>query len=151
VDLARYKLTSSEDFLEYSFYSDGPKGIIRKMIRFTKNETPLGNIYNLGFGDWNEQEQRIDDLIKSSNQDVEKIFATIAAAVVDFSNHYPDAIIYAEGSTSARTRRYQMEINKYLAEIESVFKVFGNLEHELFVPFKPGIKYLSFIAVRKTI
>jgi hypothetical protein len=44
-----------------------------------------------------------------------------------------------------------MEINKYLNEILLEFKVFGELENELYVSFKPGINYLSFIAYRKTV
>jgi ribonucleotide monophosphatase NagD (HAD superfamily) len=109
------------------------------------------NLYNLAFGDWNEEEQRLDDLINSNNQDTDKIFATIAAAIMDFNKHYPGATIYVIGSTPARTRLYQMQINKYLDEIAIDFEVFGVIEHEQLVPFGPGIKYLSFIARRKSL
>jgi hypothetical protein len=109
------------------------------------------NLYNLAFGDWNEEEQRLDDLITSNNQDTDKIFATIAAAIIDFNKHYPWATIYVIGSTPARTRLYQMQISKYLDEIAIDFEVFGVIEYEKLVPFSPGIKYLSFIARRKSL
>jgi hypothetical protein len=149
VELEQYKFEASKEFLEYTFYSEGPRGNIKKMIRSTL-EVMLGlRYYNLSFGDWNDELKIIDDLAKSNNQDIEKIFATIATAVLDFCTHYPDAIIYAIGSTPARTRRYQMELNKYLKEIETDFELFGFIEDKGFISFRPGINYLSFLAFRK--
>jgi hypothetical protein len=77
------------------------------------------------------------------------VLATVAATVIDFCNHYPNALICAEGSTFSRTRRYQMGINKYWQEIEPNFDVFGLIENEGFIPFKPGKNYLAFVVRRK--
>ena len=71
----------------------------------------------------------------SNNQDAERVLATVASTVIDFTDHYPDVIIYAEGSTDSRTRRYQMGINKYWSEIDPIFEVFGLMENQGFQPF----------------
>ena len=80
LDLEKYEIIASKDFLEYSFYSEGPKGKIRKMVRFSEKQKYGGMYYNLGFGDWNDKWHIIDDLAKSNNGDTSKILATIAAA-----------------------------------------------------------------------
>lgn len=149
MNLEQYNIEAAPDFMEYSFYSDGPKGAIKKVVRFTKVDLPTFNYYNLGFGDWNEQEKRINDFVVSNNQDAERVLATVAATVIDFSNHYPDALIYAEGSTTSRTRRYQMGINKYWQDISELFEVFGLIENEGFKPFERGKNYLAFVVRKK--
>ena len=46
-------LYKSEDSLKiYEFKSEGPKGVIHKMVEYS--ETGTKNIYNLAFGDFNE-------------------------------------------------------------------------------------------------
>lgn len=149
MNLEQYNIEASNDFLEYHFYSEGPKGAIKKVVRFTKVNASSFTYYNLGFGDWKEEDNAIDDFVISNNQDAERVLATVAATVMDFSNHYPDFFIYAEGSTNSRTRRYQMGINKYWKEIESIFEVFGLVENEGFKSFEKGRNYLAFIIRRK--
>lgn len=149
MNLEHYNIEVSQDFLEYIFYSQGPKGAIKKIVRFSKVIFGQVAYFNLGFGDWNERENRIDDFVVSNNRDAELVLATVAATVMDFTNHYPEAIIYAEGSTTSRTRRYQMGINKYWVEIEPLFEVFGLIEDEGFIPFESGRNYLAFVVRRK--
>nr|WP_243771921.1 hypothetical protein [Mucilaginibacter rubeus] len=50
-DLERYPYINSNDFQDYEFYSDGPKGWIKKIVMFTKIPNSAPPIYNLGFGD----------------------------------------------------------------------------------------------------
>jgi hypothetical protein len=149
MNLEQYNIEAAPDFMEYSFYSDGPKGAIKKVVRFTKVNFSSFIYYNLGFGDWNEQEKRIDDFVVSNNQDAERVLATVAATVIDFSNHYPDVLIYAQGSTSSRTRRYQMGINKYWQDISALFEVYGLIEDEGFNPFERGTNYIAFVVKKK--
>lgn len=96
MNLEQYNIEVTEDFLEYNFYSKGPKGAIKKIVRFTKVKVSHHTYYNLGFGDWNERENRIDDFIISNNRDAERVLATVAATVIDFTDHFPDVLIYAE-------------------------------------------------------
>jgi hypothetical protein len=68
MNLERYPIKASADFHEFKFLSIGPKGEIKKMVQFT--EMPVADsalkIYNLAFGDYNEEtENLIDDLIVS--------------------------------------------------------------------------------------
>ena len=51
MQLPRYLYRTNNNFLDYEFNSIGPKGSIKKVVRFTQ----IGvNIYNLGFGDLEE-------------------------------------------------------------------------------------------------
>jgi hypothetical protein len=145
----RYKYQVSESFLDYEFCSEGPKGSIKKVVRFTLVSLPSYNYYNLGFGDWNEEEKKIDDFVVSNNMDAERVLATVASTIMDFTAFYPDAILYVEGSTASRTRRYQMGINKYWHEIDTMFEVYGLVEGQGFLPFKPGRNYIAFVIKRK--
>jgi hypothetical protein len=149
MNLRHYNLEATKDFLEYNFYSQGPKGSIKKIVRFTKVTASGFTYYNLGFGDWDEKNDAIDDFVISNNQDADRVLATVAASVIDFSDHYPEVFIYAEGSTISRTRRYQMGINKFRNEIESFFEIFGLVENEGFVPFEPGKNFKAFVVKRK--
>ena len=141
-----YEYLVSEDQFKYQFYSEGPKGKIRKVIAFIP--ICLDNFsFNLAFGDLDDN-GIFNDLITSNNHDAEKVLATVARAVISFTNLYPRAFIYAEGSTPSRTRRYQMGINKFWNEIESDFNVYG-LINEGFEPFRSGKNYMAFAVKRK--
>ncbi|THU39383.1 hypothetical protein FAM09_12815 [Niastella caeni] len=148
--LAHYDYLVSEDFLSYEFFSEGPKGKIRKVVLFSRVNLYGKFYFNLAFGDFNEA-GNFNDLVISNNQDAEKVLATVAQAVIKFTNVYPEALIVAEGSTPSRTRRYQMGINKFLKEIELDFKVFGLLNNGGFEPFRSGENYKAFAVTRKNI
>ena len=149
MNLEKYNYQASISFLDYEFYSEGPKKSIKKVVRFSLVSLPSFTYYNLGFGDWNETQKKIDDFVVSNNNDAERVLATVAATVIDFTNHYPGVIIYAEGSSFSRTRRYQMGINKYWGEIKPLFEVYGLIENEGFQPFEHGINYKAFVVKRK--
>src|SRR5688572_14342054 len=142
MNLSYYDYLMSEDFLSYYFCSDGPNGNIKKIVLFTLVKLPSNSYFNLSFGDLNE-DGTINDLITSNNKDAEKVLATVARAVSIFTKNYPEAVVYLEGSTASRTRRYQMGINKFWKEIESDFKVLGLLRNGGFEPFMSGKNYLG--------
>jgi hypothetical protein len=74
MNLPRYGYSVDESFLEYEFFSDGPKGPIKKVVRFTVHRSKKHTaFYNLAFGDWNETEQRVDDFIVTDNDDTERV------------------------------------------------------------------------------
>jgi hypothetical protein len=107
----KYDFTRSDTLLDDEFCSDGPKGLIKKIVRFSPRNINGKTYFNLGFGDLNILTNKIDDLSRPDNYDRDKILATIAATVLVFTDHFPDAIVYAQGSTSSRTRLYQMALN----------------------------------------
>jgi hypothetical protein len=50
----------------YLFFSEGPRGRITKAVIYSQ----MGeNLFNLGFGDWNEELRELDDSIRSNNGD----------------------------------------------------------------------------------
>jgi hypothetical protein len=52
-------LYKSEELLKvYEFISEGPKGTIHKMVEYS--ETGTENIYNLAFGDYNKELNKIE-------------------------------------------------------------------------------------------
>lgn len=141
--LDRYQTISTDNHTVFEFYSEGPKGRIKKVIVFSKPLNRHENIFNLAFGDWDEKQQKLNDRVISNNNDRGKVLATVASSVLEFIEHYPDAIVYAEGSTPPRTRLYQIGISTYISEITQWLEVygfrFGNWE-----PFQPGQNYEAF-------
>lgn len=146
--IAYYDCLISKNFFRYDFCSEGPNGRINKVILFTKNTLQDNFFFNLAFGDIDE-DGKFNDFVTSNNQDAEKVLATVAQAVIAFTNMYPDALIFAEGRTPSRTRRYQMGINKFWKEIDPNFDVFGLLVNEGFKPFRSGMNYIGFACKRK--
>jgi len=146
--IAHYEFQVSEDHFNYEFWSEGPRGRIKKVIMFTRFTLQGKFCFNLSFGDLDE-DGICNDFINSNNHDAEKVLATVARAVLSFTNIHPNALIYAEGSTASRTRRYQMGINKFWKEIEPDFDVFGLVENEGFKPFRSGRNYMAFAVKRK--
>ena len=144
MNLDRYTYTSNKTNLDYEFVSRGPKGAVKKVVRFLEIED---GIYNLGFGDLDERIGNISDLVATNNADTEKVLATVAMIADDFTKRYPGAIIAMKGSTKSRTRLYQINISKYWKEIYKTFKVQGliNGKWEL---FRNGINYDAFAAQR---
>jgi len=114
MNLERYETDQLNEF-GYRFYSEGPKGKFAIHVRLTL----LGRkLYNLGFGVVEARSGHLNDLIEIRNGDRDKILGTVAAIVLEFMDDHPSAIIYATGSTAARTRLYQMGINRILPTLE---------------------------------
>jgi hypothetical protein len=144
----RYEFRIELEGQKFRFFSEGPKGKIEKMVYYTK--TRRENIYNLGFGDYNESIDDFDDRVVTNNGDSQKVLATVASSLFTFTDRYPDAAIIASGSTLARTRLYRMGITNNLLLIEKDFHVFGYMGSE-FVRFKKNVHYEGFLAKRKKI
>ncbi|MCX8472780.1 MAG: hypothetical protein ORN85_03940 [Sediminibacterium sp.] len=142
----KYTLKAEQDLTVFEFISKGPKGKTPKLIEFT--ETNLKDFYNLAFGDKDENTGKLNDLVVSNNNDTEKILATIVSAIFAFTDKYPEAWVYATGSTTARTRLYRMGINKYIEDVEFSFHIFGELE-ENWLPFESGTDFDGFVIKRK--
>jgi hypothetical protein len=113
MNLGRYPFIQGTENLTYEFYSEGPRGIIKKVVHFERVKWYSGFLYNLAFGDWDETTESIDDKITSNNLDREKVLATVAAVAVHFMSENQNAILIAKGSTPARTRLYQIGIANF--------------------------------------
>jgi hypothetical protein len=147
MNLERYEFFADDTLTHFEFVSEGPKGKVKKMIRFIPRYADGATLFHLSFGDWNEKKRQIDDLTKTNNHDPKKVLATVAAAVLAFTEQFPDMSVYATGSTPARTRLYQMGIASHWQEIESKLYVSGFRKNK-WEPFIKGVKYEAFL-VRK--
>ena len=140
---------SSSDKLEFQFISEGPKGKIKKIVQFTKTQNE--DIYNLAFGNMND-DGIIDDETTNDNKDRNKILATVAATVYEFTAQYPDKLIFFCGTTPERTRLYRMAVTINLEELQKDFRIYGVLKGiDTFekISFKKGVDYFGFMVKRK--
>lgn len=130
----------------YEFTSNGPRGQIPKIVKYS--ETNLKDLYNLGFGDKDQTGEDIDDKKISNNADRDMILATVVSTLYTFTDKYPDAWIFATGSTKARTRLYRMGLTKYYLEVMRDFQVLG-LKDDEWIEFEKGIEFEAFLIQRK--
>ena len=148
MNLERYDYERKRTYKEYFFYSEGPKGRVLKVVRFDLIYAYPHSYYNLVFGDWNKERSEIDDISVTNNGDAEKVLATVAYIVLNFTDIFRNAPVYAIGSNSARSRRYQIGINKFWHEIEKIFYVYGRIGG-LWESFQKNTNYDAFFIVRK--
>lgn len=138
-------MKGDKSLMVFQFVSEGPKGKIPKLIKYS--ETNFKGMYNLGFGDMDAMGE-IDDMAISDNGDSDMVLATVISTVYAFSDRYPDYWIYATGSTKSRTRLYRIGISKYMDEISMDFDIYG-LRGDNWGPFKKNIDYEAFLVQRK--
>ena len=88
MQLPRYELKAESSLLIFEFISEGSKGRIPKIIKFS--ETALKGFYNLAFGDKDAKTGDIDDEVISNNGDSEQVLATVVSAVFAFTDREND-------------------------------------------------------------
>lgn len=140
---------ASSDKLEFQFESEGPKGKIKKVVQFVQTQNEI--IYNLAFGNLNK-DGSIDDETTNDNKDRNKILATVAAIIYEFTANYPDKTVFFCGTTSERTRLYRMALTLNLEELKKDFRIYGVLKGmDSFeqVLFCKGADYFGFMVKRK--
>lgn len=119
----KYHIEASSSLLRFEFHSDGPRGKIKKQVVFKAfREHP--NVFNLGFGDVDENGE-INDTVITNNHDSRKVLATVALTVLKFYEKHPDCYVFVTGSTKTRTRLYRIGITNNLAEIGNDFDLYG--------------------------
>ncbi|MES2558241.1 MAG: hypothetical protein V4590_00765 [Bacteroidota bacterium] len=138
-----YLYRSENSFHLFEFKSEGPNGCVSKIVEYS--ETATKNVYNLGFGDYNESTKEVDDFSITNNGDSLKVLATVASTVSAFLEHHPQALIFATGSTKSRTRLYRIGISNNFPAISKDFLILGlnkagNWEH-----FVVGADYEAFL------
>ena len=82
-----YNVRVSENVEAFEFDSTGPKGSVRKVVRYVLIN--LKGFYNLGFGDLDEQTAEISDITITNNKDSQKVVATVAATLYAFIETHP--------------------------------------------------------------
>ena len=140
-----YEYTVDENFDQFEFDSDGPKGKFQKIVKL---RYVTRNMYLISFGDLDPITRRLNDKAISNNSDTAKVVFTLAKIILDFTELFPEARLFFTGSTKSRTRLYQMMINKYRDMIQTIFTIdaYYNGEEETFIL---GRNYNSFVVSRK--
>jgi len=102
----------------------------------------------LAFGGYDETIGGINDKTITNNGDSQKVLSTVASTVYALTGKYPEAWIYATGSTAVRTRLYRMGLTNNIIEILKDFYVFG-LKDKSWEEFIVGEDYDAFLVTRK--
>lgn len=144
--IAKYPVIIGETSMVFEFTSEGTHGSIAKLVVYS--ETHLHNFYNLGFGDKDEITGQIDDIVVTNNGDSEKVLATVASTLYIFMEKFPDAMVFATGSTKARTRLYRIGISNNIIEIQEDFNVYGLL-NDNWQDFQKQTKFEAFLVIKK--
>jgi hypothetical protein len=106
----------------YQFFSEGTRGRYEIRVNFSY----LGqSLYNLGFGVWNSDKEEIDDSIEIRNGDMDRILATVSQLTFQFLESNSQVIVLASGSSTVRTRKYQIGIGQNLDSLNSRYCISG--------------------------
>lgn len=147
MNIDKYPVVIGATSMVYEFVSKGNKGDISKLVIYS--QTHLHGFYNLGFGDKDEITGDIDDTVITNNGDSEKVLATVAATLYTFTDKFPDAMIFATGSTTGRTRLYRIGISNNLDAIKTDFEIFGLTQDKNWVQFEKRKDFEAFLVKRK--
>lgn len=145
--LENYTIDFNPAHTIFEFISIGVKGAIKKRIQFQSTEK--SNVFNLAFGDVNSLTDDFDDVVTTNNGDSQKVLATVALSVLIFTEKYPDAIVFATGSTPSRTRLYKIGISNNLEELQEIFHIFGLTSDFKSSVYQKNEDYIAFYVKRK--
>jgi len=144
--LPRYEYSTEGEAELFKFTSEGIKGSVKKLVVYSQMFQK--DVYNLAFGDYDEETNSIDDTVTTNNNDSQKVLATVASTLYVFTDKHPNVWVYATGSNSARTRLYRMGITTNLEKILEDFEVYG-LSADAWREFEKGKEYEAFLVKRK--
>lgn len=132
MDVKSYDSVQLADFA-FQFYSKGDTtyDMLIAIVKIPNQE----KAYNLGFGVWDRETNELNDKIETNNGDADLILGTVGKIALEYLDRHPDIDLMATGSVEgnnfrARTRRYQMGINKHYAYLSERYEIEG------FIAFK---------------
>jgi hypothetical protein len=128
-----YTYVDTGDKTTFIFHSEGPQGIITKVIEFTLTEE---NTWNLGFGDWRDND--VDGEIITNNHDAMRVIRTVAKATLDFFDSYPQKVVTIQAIDDKRNRLYNFAFRRHFKDIEPIFDIIGTIngQKETYSPEK---------------
>lgn len=168
-----------DDVLQYFFTSTGNKYII-KAIQYTYVKNLNGKkVFNLGFGDYDIENDRFIDDVNSNNGDVFRVFNTVLSTIPRFFESYYDAVLMVEGSDgranfidkcwltckkkckeicknfNRRIAIYCGYINKNFKELNEKYIFYGGADYidnqHVMQDYKVGEKYNAVFLIKKMI
>lgn len=128
----------------YEFISRGKVAIL-KVVEF--QATNEFEVYNLAMADIING--KINYINVSDNKDTDRIMQTVAEIILSFTREDPERIIFATGSTPARTRLYQRYLSRNVKQVQEIFAVAGlKVDGTGFEIFTKGKNYNGFLFKR---
>ncbi|MGX5858114.1 DUF6934 family protein [Dyadobacter jiangsuensis] len=141
MDRPHYEFEFSYPYEIYSFISEGRNGHVRKRVRF---DLVRSNIFNLGFGDWKEDDSDLDDLVVTDNGDMEMVLSTVIRITIHFLSTNPGITVHFTGSTAARTRLYRSILSTNYDVIIRDFIVLGLIDGK-WLDYEKNVDYEAFL------
>lgn len=176
-NLPIYKTEQVEEELtiQYFFESVGKKSIIKVIIYSPIDYRDGKVVFNLGFGDYDEELGTIIDNVNSNNNDMRIVFNTVLSTVPLFFNNYPEAVIIVSGSDShedfikeclptctkkceehcknyqRRIKTYRYYVDKNFDELTEDYIFFGRNKSKAntFVQYIPNHEYDDILVYKK--
>jgi hypothetical protein len=115
-----YELFSYSGRIAFLFNSEGPKGVIAKIVLF---EHLGGKYYNLAFGDL--ENYNLNDRVISNNADTRKVISTIFKAINIFFEFHPNAVVQINPVDEKREKLYNFILKNRFDEIDQNYLVKG--------------------------
>ena len=137
---------SKDSQMVFEFKSEGTKGSIHKLIRFS--ESSISGIFYFEFGDKIEGADEIDITSVSNNGDRKKIYATLRSSIYAFTEKNMEAWVFLTGNTKAKTRLLRMEATLCYYNLKQDFVILG-LRNGEWEDFQTDVDYLAIIMKRK--
>jgi hypothetical protein len=141
MDRPHYEIEYSLPLKVYLFVSEGKHGRVKKIVKFNLIQKDL---FNLGFGDWKEDDHDFDDLVVTDNGDMEMVLSTVIKITGKFLYMNPGVSVYLTGSTASRTRLYRLIISNNYEIIRREYNVWGYW-HGGWCPFEKNVNYEAFL------
>ena len=138
---------------KFIFISVGNEDIIKAVeYQYTEQDLYGGKLYNLCFGDYIIDDDKIDDKINSNNGDVYTVFYTVLSTIPKFLTDNPNSTIMVSGSDTSkdfvencknlclkncnedcknanrRIKAYRYYVNKNYEELIKEYEFWGGLE-----------------------
>jgi hypothetical protein len=123
MSLNNYPLNIAADNF-YWFISSGSAADVPKGVFFDPADIPsIPRVYNVGLADYIQE--KWTDQNRTNNGDMAKVMETVAAAIVQYLQRFPDRRIYVRGNTEPKRRLYQRYASNNLNEISIKYYLFG--------------------------
>ena len=123
-----YAISYDSKRVTFGFQSVSNRQTIEKIVLFSPI-VETAAVFNLALCDLDENGELRDDIV-SNNDDLEKVMATMIIIIGLFFEANPDKKVFFEGNSPARTRLYQIAINK-IFDNHSLLKVLPKIKLSL--------------------
>jgi len=149
MNLPVYPVTRIDNKLIFYFESRNPFGEnpVLKVIRYVMFHQHGAAYYNLGFGDYDPENNEVSDTAVSDNGDMRKILATVVSTLKIFFQENPYEIVHINGNDRVRRAYYHKLIVDYSKLIEEFYVVKGRSPGRI-EPFQKGKSY-EFILISR--